>query len=394
MRLPGRCRCFRAFDGMNRDVCLLAETLGFMHGSGHFWVYLNWALGLRANDIRLHWLEPVPDGLGTAELHERVELLRRRLRPYGFDESIAVVAWTREIPDVVPPPSCAAFADVASASDLLVDFTYAMPAAVLDWFRRTVLVDIDPDLTQLWLATGQMQVARHTLYFTTGETVGRSALLPDCGLTWMYTPPCVSLQAWPVTPAPDGAPFTTVSGWYADEWVSTDDGYYRNDKRHGFLPLLDLPRLTRQPLALAINVGDGEAANEARRELEARGWRVRHSYDVAGSPEDYRRYIQGSRGEFSAVKPSCVHLQNAWISYRTLCYLASGKPVVVQHTGPSRILPTGAGMFRFETLRQAAEMLDRVAADYPQQCRLARALAEEHFDAAVVTRNVLERALV
>jgi hypothetical protein len=378
---------------MSRDICLLADTIGFMKGGGHFWVYLNWALGLRANGVRVHWLEPVPDGLEEAELHRRVETLRRRLHPYGFDASIAVVAWTQECPDTAPPPGCAAFADVAAASDLLINFTYAMPAAVLDRFRRTALVDIDPGLTQLWLATGQMQVASHTLYFTTGETVGRSALIPDCGLPWMYTPPCVSLEAWPVTAAPDDAAFTTVSGWYADEWVSTDDGYYCNDKRHGFLPFLDLPRLTRQRLELAINIGDGPAADGARRELEARGWRVRHSYDVAGTPADYQRYIQGSRGELSAVKPSCVRLQNAWISDRTLCYLASGKPVVVQHTGPSRILPTSAGMFRFDTLQEAAEMLDTAAADYARQCQLARALAEEHFDAVRVTRSVLERAL-
>jgi hypothetical protein len=378
---------------MSRDICLLADTLGFMQGGGHFWVYLNWALGLRANGVRVHWLEPIPDGLERTELHRRVEALRRRLHPYGFDESVAVVAWTQDSPDFSPPPRCAAFADVASASDLLINFTYAMPASVLERFRRTVLIDIDPGLTQLWLATGQMQVASYTLYFTTGETVGRSELIPDCGLPWLYTPPCVSLEAWPVTPAPDDAAFTTVSGWYANEWVSAGDGYYCNDKRHGFLPFLDLPRLTRQPLELAINIGDGPAAADASRELEGRGWHVRHSYDVAGTPEDYRRYILRSRGEFSAVKPSCIRLQNAWISDRTLCYLASGRPVVVRHTGPSRILPTKSGMFRFATLKEAADMLDTVAADYPRQCRLARALAEEHFDAVRVTRKVLERAL-
>src|SRR5947199_7750161 len=28
-------------------------------------------------------------------------------------------------------------------------------------------------------------------------------------------------------------------------------------------------------------------------------------------------------------------LRNAWVSDRTLCYLASGKPAVIQHTGAS-----------------------------------------------------------
>jgi hypothetical protein len=92
------------------------------------------------------------------------------------------------------------------------------------------------------------------------------------------------------------------------------------------------------------------------------------------------------------VKPSCVRLQNAWISDRTLSYLASGKPAVVEHTGSSRFLPDAAGLFRFRDVEEAARSLETVAADYPRQCRLARALAEQYFDARKVVRRMLERA--
>jgi hypothetical protein len=378
---------------MSREVCLLADTLGFMSGGGHFWVFLNWALGLRANGCRVHWLEPAPQGVAAAELDQRLRTLRGRLQPYGLDQSVAVVAWAERDADAFAPPGGRPFSSVADACDLVISLAYWMPAHVIGRFRRSALVDIDPGLTQLWLSTGQMRVAPYSLYFTTGETVGRSALVPDCNLSWIYTPPCVCLDAWPVTPAAAEAPFTTISGWYANEWVSTADGHYCNDKRQGFLPFLDLPALTPQRLELALDLGLGAAADDERAGLEARGWRVRHAYDVAGTPLDYQRYIQASRGEFSAVKPSCVRLSNAWISDRTLCYLASGKPVVVQHTGPSRFLPTEAGLFRYRTVEEAAAMLDAAAADYPRQSRLARALAEEHFDAAAVTRRVLERAL-
>ena len=114
---------------------------------------------------------------------------------------------------------------------------------------------------------------------------------------------------------------------------------------------------------------------------------------VAGSPAAYRAYIQGSRGEFGCAKPSCMAFQNAWVSDRTLCYLASGKPVVVQDTGPSRYLPNGEGMFRFSTIEAAAESLAAMNADYERHCRAARALAEEHFDARKVTARILEVAL-
>lgn len=377
---------------MSAAVCLLADTLGFMSGGGHFWVYLNWALGLRANGVDVVWMESAPDRIDDDELHRRVAVLRERLQPFGFDTALALVGWTRENPDIAPPPGCLRFGEVAASADLLINFTYAMPPRVLDRFRRTVLIDIDPGLTQLWLASGQISLSPHTLYFTTGETVG-SDRIPDCGLAWNYTPPCVALDAWPVAAAPADAPFTTVSGWHANEWVTTADGYYANDKRHGFLPFLDLPRRTQQPLELALNLSRWDDGEAERRELEAQGWRIRHAYDVAGTPADYQRYIQGSRGEFSAAKPSCVELQNAWISDRTLCYLASGKPAVVRHTGPSRMLPTRAGLFRYQTLDEAAAMLDEVGSDYERQCRLARELAAEHFDARRVAGRLLERVL-
>ena len=78
---------------------------------------------------------------------------------------------------------------------------------------------------------------------------------------------------------------------------------------------------------------------------------------------------------------------------RTLCYLASGKPAVVEHTGPSGILPDAAGLFRFRTLDEAARHLETAASDYDTHCRLGRALVEEHFDAHKVVGSVLERSL-
>src|SRR5262249_7457298 len=149
-----------------------------------------------------------------------------------------------------------------------------------------------------------------------------------------------------------------------------------------------LPGRTAEPLELALCLlGDAEE----RAVLERHGWRVREAAEVAGTPEAYRRYIQGARGEFSCAKPSYVRLATAWVSDRTLCYLASGKPAVVRPPGPSRFLPDAAGLFRFHDPEQAARCLETAAADYERQCRLARALAEEYFDARKVAGRVLAR---
>ena len=137
-------------------------------------------------------------------------------------------------------------------------------------------------------------------------------------------------------------------------------------------------------------LGHGRLDADDRLLLERNGWRVRHSTEVAATPEAYRAYVQQSRGEFSCAKPSCMAFQNAWVSDRTLCYLASGKPVVVQHTGPSRFLPDGEGMFRFSTLDEAAAALATIEASYARQCRAAREIAEELFDAKRVLAQILD----
>ena len=127
--------------------------------------------------------------------------------------------------------------------------------------------------------------------------------------------------------------------------------------------------------------------------LESHGWRVHHARDVAGTPEMYQDYIQRSRGEFSCAKPSCMKFQNGWVSDRTLCYMASGKPAVVQDTGPSSALPNGLGMFRFSTMEEAADAIEKVNADYVKHCRAARELAEAYFDATTIARRILEMSL-
>jgi hypothetical protein len=323
-------------------------------------------------------------------VRKQVAELTQRLLQYGLDE-VALWAWSGEPLSSGAQAGCLDL-DAAASADLLVNFEYSLPQSVVDRFQRSALMDIDPGLLQVWINQGDIKPARHDVYFTTGETVGRpGAKFPDGGVPWYHTPPCVALDSWSPSPAPADAPFTTISHWYAGEWVQDGSEGYENDKRTGFLPFLDLPRRTRQPLELALCLAGDEEESAA---LRQRGWRVREAREVSSSPGDYQRYIQDSRGEFSCAKPSTVRMQNAWVSDRTLCYLASGKPAVVQHTGPSRFLPDSEGLFRFRTLEEAARYLDAAAGNYERHCAVARALAEEYFDARKVTARVLERAVV
>jgi hypothetical protein len=383
---------------MKPTVVLSAfNVANFPEGGGHFWVYMQYALGLRQLGCDVYWMERFLRGADDRRDAAAIATFFDRMDEFGFGgKTILFAARGAQTPwadSIIVGPSMSELDTVMRRADLLLNFHYAIEPELLGRFRRSALVDIDPGLFQFWLSRGQLAVPKHDAYFTTGETVGQpSSAIPDCGLPWVPIRPCVSLADWDYAFDPARDAMTTVSAWSSGDWVKDDVVRYENSKRVAFLAFKDLPRHTRQPLELALFMVTDEDLEE-QNEMERLGWRVRPSREVAGSPDAYRAYIQGSRGEFACAKPSCMAFQNAWVSDRTLCYLASGKPAVVQHTGPSRYLPNGEGLFRFQTIDEAVESLAAVNADYERHCRAARALAEAHFDARKVTARILEVTL-
>lgn len=374
---------------MSITAYLWANTLYYPQGGGHRWVYINWALGLRACGLKVIWLESIDGNRAAEEVQGLVASLRCHLHPYGFSDSIALCPFGDDpLPKQLVRDSLSLHN--AAESDLLIDLAYAGNQQVVQQFRRSAFIDIDPGLTQLWMQSGRLKIAPHDFYFTIGETVGRAdSGLPDCGLDWIYVPPCIALEWWPVTEAPLNSPLSTVCHWWGT-WMSENGIAYENSKRCGFLPYLDLPKLFNFGFELALG---GEMDERERNRLEEHGWSVRNAWEVASTPWDYQAYVQRARGEFSCAKPSCSRLQNAWISDRTLCYLATGRPAVVEHTGNSRFLPDAEGLFRFKTLGGAVMAMRELESNYDQHSRAARALAEEFFDAKKVASRLLEYVL-
>jgi hypothetical protein len=364
-------------------------------GGGHCWVYLQYALGLKRLGCDVYWFERVARRKAATVL----PIFSRLMDRYGLGgkfilyEQDETPASPGDIEYLTMPRAAAE--DVLRRADVLLNFHYAIDPAVLALFRRTALVDIDPGLLQFWIGAGQLSVPRHDIYLTTGDTVGTpEARFSDCGLPWKHIRPPIFLDAWPYRYDAGCEAFTTVSNWWGDgDWIIDNNGTnYENNKRVTFLEFAELPRHTQRPLELALFLSNKEHDTRDRQLMESCGWRIRHSRDVARDPEIYQAYIQNSRGEFSCVKPSCLRFQNAWVSDRTLCYLASGKPVVVQDTGPSSVLPNGVGMFRFTTLAEAADAFAAIDADYTRHSRAARDIVEAHFDASKVLQLVLAHA--
>ena len=114
---------------------------------------------------------------------------------------------------------------------------------------------------------------------------------------------------------------------------------------------------------------------------------------VAATPDDYRRFVQGSWAEFGLAKLGYVVSDSGWFSDRSACYLASGRPVIAQDTGFGRRLPVGEGLLAFSSVGDATIAIAEFERDYERHRRAARDVAAEHLDSDRVLARLLDRLL-
>ena len=89
------------------------------------------------------------------------------------------------------------------------------------------------------------------------------------------------------------------------------------------------------------------------------------------------------------AKAMYVETRSGWLSDRSLCYLASGRPVLAQDTGITQLYPVGEGLLTFSTLEEAVQGVEEIAGDYARHTQSARAIAEQHFDSDRVLTRLL-----
>ncbi len=111
---------------------------------------------------------------------------------------------------------------------------------------------------------------------------------------------------------------------------------------------------------------------------------------VTTDPWPYRDYVRASRGEFTVARDLHVRLRSGWFSERSACYLAAGRPVITQDTGFGAVLPTGEGLFAFNTMDEILAAFESINSDYERHSRAARAIAQEYFRAETVLAKVLK----
>jgi hypothetical protein len=380
-----------------RDCIVVAGSLAQQPTKGGMiWVFLQYLLGFR----RLGWdvlfldrLEPemCVDAAGVrGSLEESLNLrcLRAVMEAVGFADSYALFydAGSR----VIGRPRREVLERTARSVYLFNVMGFFVDEDVLGCAPRRVFLDIDPGFGQMWKALGLADVFRgHDLFVTVGENIGRPTCgIPTCGFDWIPTPQPVVLDWWPAGSGRGGS-FTSIGSWRGPYAPVEYEGRRYGLRAHEFRKFARLPRLTGREFELALDIHSADASDIDL--LAQGGWRIVDPTAAAGDPWSYREYIRRSAAEFLVAKNIYVETRSGWFSDRSLCYLASGRPVLAQDTGLGERYPVGDGLVTFTTLEQAAEGTERIARDYERHARAARNLAEECFDSDKVLHSLLEK---
>ena len=171
------------------------------------------------------------------------------------------------------------------------------------------------------------------------------------------------------------------------------EGKSYGQKDMEFLRFMNLPKEMGSE-RMVIAMGQGIGQKRPTLELEEKGWKILEPDEVLPDYETYRTFLQNSKAEWSIAKNGYVKSWSGWFSCRSACYLAAGRPVVVQDTGWSEYLPSGHGVFKFNTLEEAVKGVKEVSAHYSQHSQSARQFAEKYFEAGKVCQQLLEESEV
>jgi hypothetical protein len=366
---------------------------------GVVWDYAQYALGLEKMGYEVYYLEDT--GFLTYDPRERryvedptygVDLLHRSLS--RLSDTLARRWHVRALDGRTFGMDAASFAGVVEEAELFLNVSggtllrneyLACP--------RKVLIDTDPGMNHFsnyprqdngkpW--DGGLGYRGHDFFFTYAERIGNAdCILPTLGLEWHPTRPPVLLELW----HPDGreaSTWTTVMSWKNFLDVVEYEGVRYGSKEIEFEKVKQIPQLCTARFEVAT--GGGPPVEQWR----SLGWSVLDAHDVSRTADAYRDYVQASRGELSVAKNVYVATRSGWFSCRSICYLAAGRPVVVQDTGFSEVIPCGSGLFAFSSAQEAIDAVLRVEKDYPRHQAGARRIAEEYFSAEVVIGRLLD----
>ncbi len=358
---------------------------------GAAWAVLQYILGLRRLGHRVLFAEPVHEWSPAGALQDSANT--------AFMAGISEAFELDDCWSVFEPGGgqCAGLSQSrmrqeAGSCDLLLNISGLLAEdELMHAIPVRAYLDLDPAFTQLWqdVQGVDMSFSRHNRFATIGMRIGQpDCPIPLCGLDWKRTLQPVVLEHWPFVPPPAevGGQLTAIANWRSYGSIEADGVFY-GQKAHSWRPLMKLPRLLKRPVAAALAIHPDERGDLV--ELRAGGWNLIDPESATATTEAYQRFVRDCWAELGIAKSGYVHSRCGWFSDRSVCFLASGRPVVAQETGFSEFLPCGEGLLPFEDSESAAEAVQRLEKDYSGHVRSARRIAEGHFDSDRVLKGLL-----
>lgn len=374
---------------------IFSGTIGRSGLGGQAWATLQYLLGLRALGHEVYYLEDCGDTTfvwnwekaeWNYELDYPAAYVHACLAPFGLGEH-----WIYRTNSGKRGMPLDTFQEICRTADLLL--LRAVPLWVwrpeYDLPRRRAFIDVDPGFTQMAIANGDQGLAegirRCDRRFTLAQRLGADdCLIPPDGGPWCKTLPPIFLPEWPVMDSA-ATHFTSIMRWQGFR-EENHDGHSFGQRDQQFPKFMNLPERTAQKFLLALmGVKTGE--------FQRHGWDVVPGEVISRTVATYRGFIQKSRAEFGVPKHGYVKSRGGWFSDRSVCYLACGRPVVVEDTGLADFLPVGEGIVTFADLTSAQAAVESVNASYRDHCRAARSLAEKYFTTERVLPELLEIAM-
>lgn len=352
---------------------------------GHAWALLQYVLGFRELGFEVTVVDRLEPGM-VPPADEEVALgrLRTLLEPEGISYSVLGAEGQ--------PRAGLARSDVlrraGAARFLLNVMGFVRDQELLAAARRRVFLDIDPGFGQVWRELGLADLFDgHDDFVTVGRNIGRDGCgVPTCGLGWLAIPHPVVLERCPVVEGGHG--FTTVGSWRGPYERIEYGGQLLGLRAHEFRKFFELPGRVGVAFRAALEIDPSDEAD--LRALRGHGWELVDPGRVAGDPAQYLRFVQASLAEFTVAKGIYVTLRSGWLGDRTVCYLASGKPALVQDTGLDSQYPLGTGLLTYSTLEEAIDGVNEICSRYAEHAQAARRLAETQFEARLVLGRLLE----
>ncbi len=380
-----------------KPVVVVAGALAQRPGyGGHAWVFLQYLLGFRRLGFDVLFVDRIDASMCVDERGQRCSLeasvnlryLVDVMAEFGLADSFALLS--DHNPRIVGM-GWGEVVDRARRSVLLLNVMgHLDDPEIRDVAPNRVFLDIDPGFGQMWRELGLADMfSYHDHYVTIGHNIGRAdCTIPTGGIDWLTTRPPVVLEQWPDQPV-GGSAVTTVGSWRGPFGPIEYGGETYGLRVHEFRRFVDLPHRTGFPMEAALDIDPADSADAEA--LQAGGWGLVDPHKVASDPAAYRWYLQGSRAEFMVAKNMYVRSRSGWFSDRSVCYLASGKPVLAQDTGTGEAYPIGEGLLTFSTPDQARVGIEQIQAEYPRHAAAARRIAADHFDSDKVLGGLLDQ---